>query len=147
MRKLEYYEAFDGTVFNDMERCKEYEENLKEMITKEFKKLILREAEGYQITNGASAFPMAECGEEWWYGVIVMKNEEDYETVKKYAREVAHNETDKIKKIFNEEILVSIGEGNSKERYYNYFYWWGTITEAVANYTKALLTFGKGEKV
>lgn len=141
MRRIEYFEAFDGTLFNSLERCKEYEENSVEKIKEEFKKLIVRENEGIKITKEGSAFPLAEIAECWWYGVIVLKNENDYETLMRFVKDKRGH--GKIEKIFNKEIFVGLGDGNSKECDYDYFYWWGTIEDAIENYKNALLTFGK----
>lgn len=139
MKEVKYYEAFDGSLFNSFDKCKAYEKSSWEKTKEDFKKLIVREAEGIQITKEGSAFPLAEIAECWWYGVIIMKNDDDYETVKRFAR----NHGDKVQRIFNKEIVVSLGEGNKDTCNYDCFYWLGTVEDAIDNYTKTILTFNK----
>ena len=138
MKEMKYYEAFDGTLFNTMDKCVEYEKNSREKIEVDFKKLIVRQAEGIKITKDASAFPLSEAAECWWYGVIVMKNDDDYETVKKYAAKFT---TQDVPKILNKEIFVSLGDGDSETCKYNYFYAFGTVEDAIENYKKTIMTF------
>ena len=139
MRERKYYEAFDGTLFSSIDKCTEYEINSQKKIEEDFKKLIVRQAEGIQITKEGSAFPLAEIAECWWYGVIVMKNDDDYETVKRYAKRFDKD----VPKILNKEIFVGLGEGNSEKCNYTYFYWWGTVEDAIESYRKTMITFGK----
>ena len=142
MKEIRYYEAFDGTLFSTAEKCTEYEKNSREKIKEDFKKLIVRQAEGIQITQEGSAFPLAEIAECWWYGVIVMKDDNDYETVKRFARKYDKD----IPKMLNKEIFVGLGEGNSNTCDYDCFYWWGTVEDAIENYKKTIMTFNvKGE--
>lgn len=140
MREIKIYEAFDGVMFKKLGECKEYEDNAKEKIINDFKSLIVRENEGLQITDTGCAFPLAEMAEDWWYAIIIMKNEDDYKKAAHYASYVnpCH---ESIPKIFNKEIIVATGEGNRERSYYNDFYFHGTIEDAVADYTMTLLTF------
>ena len=139
MREIKYYEAFDGALFSSIDSCKEYEKNSREKIKENFRKLIVREAEGMQITKEGSAFPLAEIAECWWYGVIIMRNDDDYEAVRRFAG----CDKDKVQRIFNKEIFVGLGEGNSTKCNYDCFYWWGTVEDAIRNYKITLLTFNK----
>ena len=141
MREIVHYEAFDGSLFDTKAKCVEYETNSIEKITEDFKKLIVRYREGCKITDYASAFPLAEVAECWWYGIIVMKDEHDYEVASRYAK-IKHDNRE-IPKIFNKEIIVALGDGNSNTCEYNFFYCWGTVEEAVEKYRRALMGFGK----
>lgn len=141
MREIVHYEAFDGSLFDTKKKCVEYEANSIEKIDEDFRKLVVRCSEGCKITDDSNAFPLAEVAEGWWYGIIVMKDEHDYEVVRKYANMKFGNK--KIPKIFNKEIIVVLGDGDSNTCEYNFFYYWGTVEDAVEKYKEALMTFGK----
>lgn len=141
MKEVTMYKAFDGTMFDNVMNCMEYEKLTKERVVEDFRSLIVRENEGLQITKEGSAFPLAEIAECWWYAVIVMKDEEDYQKVVRYANSRFDGFNRGIPKIFNKEIIVTTGEGNKERSYYNDFYFDGTVEDAIANYTMALLTF------
>ena len=143
MEKITMFKAADGSLFDTEEKCKEYENNSKKCIIDRFKKLIVRKAEGTTLTKDGSAFPLTSIGERWGYAVIVMRNENDYETVKQYAELVKANGRDRIEKIFNEEIFVSIGNINNGDYKYDWFYWHCTVNEAIQKYQKALMTFNE----
>ena len=142
MREIKYYEAIDGALFSSIEACEEHERNAKEKIINDFIGLIVRQAEGSTITKDASAFPLSSVDECWGYAAIVMKNENDYLKVKRFAKSCKNPGT-RIEKIYNEEILVGIGDVGRGEYLFNWFYWYGTVNEAIQNYTKALTTFNK----
>lgn len=141
MKEVTMYKAFDGTMFDNVARCTEYEKLTRERVIEDFRSLIVRENEGLQITKEGDAFPLGEIAECWWYAVIIMKDEDDYQKVVRYAASRFEGVNRKVPKIFNKEIIVATGEGNSGRSYYNDFYFHGTVEDAIANYTNALLTF------
>lgn len=142
MEKITMYKANDGSLFNTFEACQEYENNSKQKIIDDFKSLVVRKAEGLKITDEGSAFPFAEISECWWYAAIIMRGYEDYLKVKRYAKLVG-NKGAIIKEIYNQEIIVAIGDGDKDDCEFNWFYWWGTVNEAIEKYKNTLLTFGK----
>ena len=142
MKEVNYYVAEDGSLFETREKCLNYESNLKETIVENFKKLIVRKGEGSVITNEASAFAFAEMAECWGYAVIVIKDETDYETVKKYVALVSNSRA-KIDCVFNKELLVGIGDIDRGTYKYNWFYCYGTIEEQIEKYKDTLMNFGK----
>lgn len=142
MKEVTMYKAFDGTMFDNVARCMEYEKLTKERVIEDFRSLIVRENEGLQMTKDGCAFPFAEIAECWWYAVIVMKDEDDYQKVVRYANSRFERiDNIKVPKIFNKEIIVSTGDGDKEKSNYNDFYSHGTVEDAIANYTNALLTF------
>lgn len=144
MKEVKMYKAFDGTLFDNVMNCMEYEKDFKERVVEDFRSLIVRENEGMQITNEGSAFPFAEIAECYWYAAIIIKDENDYKKVVRYANsrfDGLYNRN--VPKIFNKEIIVVTGEGDKEKSYYNDFYFCGTVEDAIENYKKAIMTFGK----
>lgn len=143
MEQVILFKAEDGSLFDTKEKCEEYEKKSKESIVDRFKKLIVRQAEGIDLTKEGSAFPLATIDECWGYAVIVMRNDDDYETVKEFSKLCKNTSTNKIEKIYDTEIFVGIGDVEGEKFTYNWFYWYCTIDEAIEKYKETLKSFNQ----
>ena len=145
MREIKYYEAADGTLFNTIEKCKEYEQMDKQNIIKDFQRLVMRKADGMRITKDGSAFCLAAIDEGWWYVTIIMKNDNDYQTVERYCDLVKGRKKENIKHIYDKEIIIGCGNGNedNSDCVFDDFYWYGTIEEQIEKYANTLKNFDR----
>lgn len=137
MEELRYYKATDGSLFDTREKCEIYEGNRKENVINRFKKLIYKEADTIDVTKEGSAFPFAEIAEDWYVGIMIITNDDEYQTVVDYAK--LCNYKREIPKIFGQKIIVGLGWGKT---HYDEFYVYGTVDDAVEKYRKALDSFG-----
>ena len=140
------YEACDGTRFTTEEECKKYENTAKAVIKSRFKKLVIKEIEGCDITDCGSRFTGAGCDEDWYYALVEIKDENDLKTAQMYhviegskSGKYGFDET-----MIGKRVIVGIGSGiyprpeeGSQCEYADCFVY-GTIEEQVKKYENAL---------
>ena len=140
------YEAYDGTVFKTKEECEKYENTASFVITERFKKLVIKEMEGIDITECASAFCLSSTDEDWYYVLIEIKNDDDLRVAQMYENLVGFSHADRhfTTEMIGKRIIVGAGEGvyprpeSGKRCNYQYCYVWGTIEEQIEKYAKTL---------
>lgn len=116
------YEASDGTQFKTKEECEKYEQTAAYVIKERFKKLVIKEIEGCDLTNFGEAFFNAAPDEDWYYALVEIKNEADLQIAMTYAKLIG---TSSLKYNFNEDmigkrVIVAIGEGIYPKPTYGY---------------------------
>lgn len=139
------YEACDGTRFTTKEECEKYENTARAVIRGRFKKLVVKEMEGIDISHKGGYFPVSGIDEDWFYALVEINNEDDlkaaqmYNEIEGYKGEHGFNET-----MIGKRVVVSIGSGiyprpeeGSQCSYDNCFVY-GTIEEQVKKYENAL---------
>ena len=145
------YEACDGTRFTTKEECQKYENTAVAVIKNRFKKLVIKEMEGSDITHCGDGFVGAGCDEDWYYGLVEIKNEDDLKAAQMYhalegskSGEYGFDET-----MIGKRVIVGIGSGKyprpeegSKCEYDN-SYVYGTIEEQIKKYEEMIRQFEK----
>ena len=138
------YKAFDGTVFDDRDECVKYELGKRNIIIKDFSKIVVKVLEGYEMTTinlsnktCTDRCPLCGCGEDWYYALIKIKDYHDLTIAMKY-QELAYSKAERkfSSDDIGKELIVTIGEC-----YGDHCYIWGTIDECVENYRKSLMMF------
>lgn len=140
------YEASDGTQFKTKEECEKYEQTAAYVIKERFKKLVVKEIEGCDLTNYGEAFFNAAPDEDWYYALVEIKNETDLQIAMAYAKLIG------TKYNFNEDmigkrVIVAIGEGiypKSTDGYkcqYNYCVVHGTFETQIEKFKTMLRKF------
>lgn len=140
------YEASDGTQFKTKEECEKYENTAAYVITERFKKLVVKEMEGIDITEEANAFCLSSIDEDWYYVLIEIKNDDDLKVAQMYQKLVGFGSANKgfTTEMIGKRIIVGAGEGvyprpeSGKRCNYEYCYIWGTIEEQIEKYARTL---------
>lgn len=144
VEEIKGYEACDGTMFDNEEECKKYENTAKAVIKGRFKKLVIKELEGIEITKEGSAFPMASIDEDWYYALVKIEDEDDYNVALMFQEITGCTKHGFNKTMIGKKILVSIGGGiyprpsNGNVCAYDNCYVFGTIEDMVREYETAL---------
>lgn len=143
------YEACDGTRFTTKEECQKYENTAKAVIKGRFKKLVVKEMVGIDITSEGSAYVGAGIEEDWYYALVAIKDENDLKAAQMYyalegckSGKYGFDET-----MIGKRVIVGIGcgkypmpEEGSKCEYDN-CYVYGTIEDQVKKFEEAIRKF------
>lgn len=139
------YEAVDGTVFKSREECKKYEDTATAVIKERFKKLVVKEMEGIEISNSGMAFFMAAIDEDWYYALVDIKTESDLMTAQMYHKiEGCSALRGFDESMIGKRIIVGIGDGiypkpkEGKKCQYDECFVYGTIEEQINRYAENL---------
>ena len=146
------YEACDGTRFTTKEECEKYENTATAVIKGRFKKLVVKEMEGMDITSEGCAYVGAGVEEDWYYALVAIKDENDLKAAQMYhALEGFNGKHGFDETMIGKKVIVGIGTGKypmpeegSKCEYDN-SYVYGTIEDQVKKFEEAIRMFEKIE--
>lgn len=140
------YEACDGTRFKTKEECQKYENTAEAVIKGRFKKLVVKEMAGIDITNEGSAYVGAGIEEDWYYALVEIKDENDlkaaqmYHTLEGYkSGKYGFDET-----MIGKRVIVGIGTGKypmpeeGSRCEYDNSHVYGTIEDQVKKFEEAI---------
>lgn len=144
------YVAFDGTKFDRREECESYETTTIKEIKKKFVETCVKSVhEGMDLTNEGSAFVEASCGEDDYYVVVRLNNEEELKIAQAYQKLVgtSYGEEDKRERKFErtdigKDLIVYVGNcdyGKSHSINWSYCCIHGTLDEVIDEYRNAML--------
>ena len=145
------YEACDGTRFTTMDECEKYENTAKAVIKSRFKKLVIKEIEGINLTKEGIAYIGAGIDEDWYYALVEIKDENDLRAAQMY-HEIEGCKSGKYgfdETMIGKRVLVGIGSGkyprpeDGSQCEYNNSYVYGTIEEQIKKFEEAIRQFEK----
>jgi len=145
------YEACDGTRFTTKEECQKYENTAEAVIKDRFKKLVVKEMEGIDITSEGGAYVGAGVEEDWYYALVEIKDENDLKAAQMYhalegcrSGKYGFDET-----MIGKRVIVGIGSGiypmpeEGGKCAYDNSYVYGTIEDQVKKFEEAIRQFEK----
>lgn len=123
--KKEYsikYEAIDGTIFNDAQECKKYEESAKMVLYAKYKPLIIAHCSEEELFGVGS--------EEYTFDTIKLQKEEDIDLIIQLyilfrngtaSPEIINGIKKDLTKYYNTNDIVLIGRGCAYDNYDNFY--------------------------
>ena len=145
IEEVKGYRAYDGTIFEDINECTKYEKTAEAVIKEKFKKLVIKELEGVEITNWGDIYPCSSVDEDWYYALVEIKNSDDLITANMYDRLCGHGcGNSYTEDMIGKKVIVSIGDeiypkpNGEKLCAYDFSHVWGTIDECIERYANAL---------